>query len=94
MKMTMAKVKKAMKALALMSGCRFWNSFTRNRPPMMNMNAVSAASRRKWHKMRKLKGKNNNKALHMPEGTRNKPNKIRYSVSTNCQAYAISFPYS
>ena len=41
MKMTTAKEKKAMKAFALMSGCRFWNSFTMNRPPIMNMKAVS-----------------------------------------------------
>ena len=40
-KMITAKEKKAMKAFTLISGCRFWNSFARNRPPIMNIKAVS-----------------------------------------------------
>ena len=44
MKMMTAKEKKAMKALALMSGCRFWKSFASKSPPMMNMKAVSGES--------------------------------------------------
>ena len=40
-KMMTANEKKAMKALALMSGCLFWKIFTSNSPPMMNMKAVS-----------------------------------------------------
>ena len=39
--MKTANEKKAMKALAWISGCRFWNTFTRISPPMMNMKAVS-----------------------------------------------------
>ena len=40
-KMTTANEKKAMKALAWISGCLFWKTFTRISPPMMNMKAVS-----------------------------------------------------
>ena len=36
-----AKEKNAMNALAWISGCLFWNTFTRRRPPMTNMKAVS-----------------------------------------------------
>ena len=39
--MTTANEKKAMKALAWISGCLFWKTFTRISPPMMNMKAVS-----------------------------------------------------
>ena len=44
MKMTTAKLKKAMKAFAWIDGCRDCIIFTMSRPPMMNMKAVSAGS--------------------------------------------------
>ena len=40
-RMTRAKQKNATKALAFTSGCLFWNTLIRSRPPMMNMKAVS-----------------------------------------------------
>ena len=44
-KMTTANEKKAMKALAWISGCLFWKTFTRISPPMINMKAVSERGR-------------------------------------------------
>ena len=40
-KMMTAKAKKAMNALARTFGWRFWYTFTRIIPPVMNMKAVS-----------------------------------------------------
>ena len=40
-KITTAKQKKAMNALAWKSGCLFWKIFASRSPPMMNMKAVS-----------------------------------------------------
>ena len=45
MNMMTAKQKKAMKALAWISGCRDWSILTISSPPMMNMKAVSGRER-------------------------------------------------